>query len=111
MALPIEQLPAYTRSTLPDPRNAPFRDAFIVIEEPNGDRGVFANNGVSWVPLDDGNPNTPVIDDLVTGGATAAASAETVKTLKALVDSLTAQVDVLISLGSQYADSYADTYA
>lgn len=64
----IQRLPAFTRSTLPDPKL--FFDTLIIIVELNGSRGCYISDGLTWnlaigsfAPLADpvftGNPQAP----------------------------------------------------
>jgi hypothetical protein len=75
---------------------APANDSWAIVEDTDT-VWVWDVDGSAWVDTGSSSPHVELINDLVTGGTGKAATAETVKTLKALVDALLklAELDTL----------------
>ena len=69
----LEQVPRFTRSTLPDAVN--YQDVLIIIVEPDDSRGLWRSNGASWIKLNEDVLGAPYAVSFLAGATTIALQA------------------------------------
>ena len=64
----LEQVPRFTRSTLPDAAN--YQDVLIIIVEPDGSRGLWRSNGATWLAIGPTSAALSITESIAVSGQT-----------------------------------------